>query len=104
MEDGRTKAVQFEADEDVRVLGDSEAVKAAVQGNQSAWNLLVDRFAPGVWSLARAGGVGDQEAAEVFRLTWMRAADRLDTFSTGSLRSWFEETAERERARITGLP
>ena len=45
----------------------------------------------------------DQEAAEVFRLTWMHAKDRLNTLSTSSIRSWFEDAAEREGARITGL-
>jgi hypothetical protein len=103
MEDGRREAVQFDADADVRLLGDLEAVKAAEEGHQWAWNLLVDRLAPAVWSQAQAGGLGDQEAAEVFRLTWMRAADRLSSFSTSSLRSWFEDTAERERVRFTGL-
>jgi hypothetical protein len=103
MEDGRAEAVQFGADADVQFLGDLDAVKAAEEGHQWAWNLLVDRLSPAVWSRARAGGLGDQEAAEVFRLTWMRAADQLNTLSTGSVRSWFEDTAERERVRITGL-
>jgi len=103
MEDGRTEAVPIEAGADVRLLRDSEAVKAAEEGHQWAWNLLVERLAPAVWSQARAGGLGDQEAAEVFRLTWMRAADRLSTFSASSIRSWCEDTAERERVRITGL-
>jgi hypothetical protein len=101
MEDGRTEAVQSDAD--VRPLGDLEAVKAAEEGHQWAWNLLVERLAPAVWSQAQAGGLGDQEAAEVFRLAWMRAADRLSTFHTSSLRSWFEDTTERESVRITGL-
>jgi DNA-directed RNA polymerase specialized sigma24 family protein len=102
MEEGRPEVVQF--DFDVRVLGDLEAIKAAEEGHQWAWNLLVERLAPTVWSQARAGGLGDQEAAEVFRLTWMRAADRLTTFGASSLRTWFEDTAERESVRITGLP
>jgi DNA-directed RNA polymerase specialized sigma24 family protein len=101
MEDGRTEAGQLDAD--VRLLGDLETVKAAEEGHQWAWNLLVERLAPAVWSQARAGGLDDQEAAEVFRLAWMRAADRLPTFATSSLRSWFEDTTERERVRITGL-
>jgi hypothetical protein len=60
-------------------------------------------LASAVWSQAHAGGLGDHEAAEVFRLTWMRAADRLPTLPASSIRSWFEETTERERVRITGL-
>jgi hypothetical protein len=103
MDDGCTEAVQSEAGADVRLLGDSEAVKAAEEGHQWAWNLLVERLAPAVWSQSRAGGLGEQEAAEVFRLTWLRAADRLNTFSTSSMRTWCEDTAERERVRITGL-
>jgi hypothetical protein len=103
MEEGRADAVQFETGADVRLLGDSEAVKAAEEGHQWAWNLLVERWAPAVWSQARAGGLGEEEAAEVFRLTWMRAADRLRMSSTSSIRSWLEDTAERERVRMTGL-
>ena len=102
MEDGPAKAVQFGADADVPPLDDAAAVKAAEEGHQWAWNLLVDRLAPAVWTQARAG-LGEQEAAEVFRLTWMRAADQLNSLSSMSVRSWFEATAERERLRITGL-
>jgi hypothetical protein len=102
MDDG-TEAVQFKADADVRLPVDLEAVNAAEQGHQWGWNLLVDRLGPDLWALVRADGLADHEAAEVFRLTWMRAADRLDDLSAVSIRSWLEEAAERDRLRIVGL-
>lgn len=103
MENGRAKTGPPEAKADTQILRDADVVKAATEGHQWAWNLFVDRFAPVVWSVARAGDLPDHESAEIFRLTWMRTADRLSEVSPMSIGCWLQDTAERERARITAL-
>jgi hypothetical protein len=103
VENGRAKTVLPRAEANTPVLGDADVVKAAAEGHAWAWNLLVDRFAPAVWSAARAGGLPDHQSAEIFRLTWMRTADRLPILPPGSIGRWLQDTVERERARITAL-
>jgi hypothetical protein len=103
MQNGRAKTVPPRARTNTQDVSDVELVEAATEGHEWAWNLLVDRFAPSVWSVARAGELSDNEAAEIFRLTWMRTADRLSAVSPDSIGRWLQDTAERERARITAL-
>jgi hypothetical protein len=103
MQNGRTKAVPRKAEPDPSGLSDADLVNAAAEGHEWAWNLLVGRFAPSVWSVARAGDLADHEAAEVFRLTWLRTADRLSLLSPSSIGRWLQDTAELERTRITVL-
>jgi hypothetical protein len=103
MENGRAETVPPQASVDTQVLGDPEVVTAARDGDEWAWNLLVDRFAPAVWSWARAGDLTDDEAGEIFRLTWLRTADRLSVLSPGSIGCWLQDTVERERIRIAAL-
>jgi hypothetical protein len=103
MQSGRAKTVPPKAEANTQDLCDADLVKAANDGHEWAWSLLVDRFAPAVWSVARAGGLPDRQSAEIFRLTWMRTADRLPVVPPGSIGRWLQDTAERERARITAL-
>jgi hypothetical protein len=103
MENGLAKAVPAEAETSNTDLGDTDLVKAATDGHEWAWNLLVDRFAPAVWSVARARDIADRDSAEIFRMTWIRAADRLSVVCPSSIGSWLQATAERERTRIIAL-
>ena len=103
MENGRATTVPRRAGANGQDLSDSQVAEAAREGQQWAWNLLVDRFAPLVWSVARAGDLADHESAEIFRITWMRTADRLSALSPNSIGRWLQDTAEQERARIIAL-
>jgi hypothetical protein len=103
MANGRAKAVLPTVEASTEDLGDGDLVKAASEGHEWAWSLLVDRFAPAVWSVSRARDLTPQESAEIFRMTWMRTADRLSVITPGSIGSWLQDTAERERSRIRAL-
>jgi hypothetical protein len=103
MENGQAKELEPKARVKTQDLSDADVAKAAMQGHEWAWNMLVDRFAPRVWAIARAGQLADHDSAEIFRLTWMRTADRLSALSPNSVARWLQDTAEQERARITAL-
>jgi hypothetical protein len=90
------------ADECPQVIdGDGAWVKAV--GNQDSWGAIVDRLSPLVWSLARARRLDDERVSSVFRATWMRLADHLDSLPSSMVGAWLEHTTERECARIIAL-
>ena len=76
-------------------------MSAAARGDSSAWDELVDRFGRLVWSVARAQGLNDPDAADVSQTTWLRFAEHL-----GRLRDpdragwWLATTARREAIRV----
>jgi RNA polymerase sigma factor (sigma-70 family) len=78
----------------------ADLVLAAGQGDQTAWERLVDRFAGLIWAVARAHGLSTTQAADVSQVTWLRLVEHL-----GSLRdpehvgAWLATTARREALR-----
>jgi hypothetical protein len=75
----------------------------AVAGSQEAWDAIVDRFAPAVWSIARRRHLSRPRAAEVCQLTWMRLLDHLPSIRVEELLGWLETTADRECSRVDSL-
>src|SRR4051794_41433199 len=54
-----------------------QLVHAAADGDQEAWDALVDRFAGLVWSIARAHRLSATDAADVSQTTWLRLVEHL---------------------------
>jgi Sigma-70 region 2 len=75
----------------------------AAAGNQEAWDAIVDRYAPAVWSVARRRHLSRPQAAEVCHLTWLRLLDHLPSVPPEGLLDWLETTAARECSRVDGL-
>lgn len=46
-------------------------VAAASKGDEQSWSELVDRFTRLVWSVARAHGLSEADAADVCQTTWL---------------------------------
>jgi DNA-directed RNA polymerase specialized sigma24 family protein len=90
-------AVDFESPIDLTTLD------AARVGDHWAWDAIVDRFAGRVWSVVRCHDLTPSQAADVYRLTWMRLLDQLDTIHREMLESWLVNTAERESSRAVQL-
>jgi DNA-directed RNA polymerase specialized sigma24 family protein len=83
---------------------DESLVAAAAAGSRQAWDDLVDRFAPGVWSVARNHGLATDEAAVVSRATWMRLVESLNRMeSPDRVGEWLAETVRRESLRLLRL-
>jgi len=81
-----------------------ELVARATNGDQAAWDQLVDRYGGMVWAVARAHGLGAHDASDVSQVTWLLLVQHL-----GSIRQperlgvWLLRTATREAYRMRRL-
>jgi RNA polymerase sigma factor (sigma-70 family) len=85
-------------------LAVSFLVKAAADGDQGAWDALVEAFAPTVWAIARGHRLNSADAADVFQTTWLRLAQHLDSVEQPErVGAWLATTARRECLRVLRL-
>jgi DNA-directed RNA polymerase specialized sigma24 family protein len=70
---------------------------SAATGSKQAWDALVDRYAPLVWSICRRYRLGDAEADQVGKAVWTQLAGQLDTIVGGAeLAGWLADRTVRE--------
>ncbi len=82
----------------------AQLVSAAAQGDQSAWNRLVDRYNALVWSVARSFRLTPVDASDVVQTTWLRLVENLDRLQEPErVGSWLATTARRESLRTLRL-
>jgi RNA polymerase sigma factor (sigma-70 family) len=82
----------------------AELVGAAAAGNKTAWNGLVDKFAPTVWAIARGHRLSAADAADVSQTTWLRLVENLDRIQQPErVGAWLAVTARRESLRVLRL-
>jgi RNA polymerase sigma factor (sigma-70 family) len=82
----------------------AELVRAAADGDQGAWNGLVDRYNRLVWSVARAHRLSGTDAADVVQTTWLRAVEHLGRLhDPENLGAWLATTARHESLRAIRL-
>lgn len=75
-------------------------VRAASDGDERAWNQLVDRFAGLVWHVVRSYRLPDAVAEDSYQTTWLRLAEHLDRIrQPDSLAGWLSRTARNECLR-----
>jgi RNA polymerase sigma factor (sigma-70 family) len=78
-----------------------EIVRRAGDGDQAAWNSLVDRFSGLVWSTIRAHRLGAAESSDVAQSTWLRLVENLDRIQDPErIGAWLATTARRECLRV----
>ncbi len=81
--------------------GVATLVDAAAQGDQDAWNALVDRFASLVWAVARGYRLNAADAADVSQTTWLRLVEHLHRIEQPErVGAWLVTTARRESLRV----
>ncbi len=81
---------------DLRIL-----TRRALQGDQRAWNTIVDRFSWLVWSIGRSLGLSAADAAEVSQTTWLRLVEHLGRIEDPDrLGAWLVTTTRREALRV----
>ena len=56
----------------------SDLVARAKDGDRQAWDALVDRYAPLIWSICRRHRLGPADADDVAQSVWLRLVDQLD--------------------------
>lgn len=79
----------------------AELVRGAADGEQRAWDALVDRFAGLVWSVTRQHRLSDADAADVCQATWLRLVENLASVrEPEAIGGWLATTARRECLRI----
>jgi RNA polymerase sigma factor (sigma-70 family) len=78
-----------------------ELVRAAADGDQHAWDELVERFTGLVWSVIRAYRMGPADGADVNQVVWLRLVENLDHIRDPErVGSWLATVARRECVRL----
>lgn len=78
-----------------------ELVHAAADGDQVAWDNIVNRFSGLVWATARAHRLSRDDAADVAQTTWLRLVEHLDRIREPErLGAWLATTARHESLRV----
>ena len=79
----------------------SELLQRAADGDQQAWDAIVDRFSSLVWATARAHRLSRDDAADVAQTTWLRLVEHLDRIQDPErLGAWLATTARHESLRL----
>jgi RNA polymerase sigma factor (sigma-70 family) len=74
-----------------------DLVSRARAGDQSAWNELVERYAPLVWSVCRRYRLAGPEAEDVGQNVWLRLFEHLAGIrEPAALPGWLAVTTRRE--------
>src|SRR5690348_17655107 len=62
----------------VTELAASELVARAREGDSEAWDALVERYSPLIWSICRKHRLGRTDSDDVAQSVWLRLVDQLD--------------------------
>jgi RNA polymerase sigma factor (sigma-70 family) len=75
-------------------------VTRAANGDKQAWDALVERYAPLIWSICRSHRLG-ADAHDVGQRVWLQLVDHLDKVrDPAALPAWLATTTRRECARV----
>ena len=92
-------------DEEARPARDysvvADLVAGAKNGDRQAWDLLVERYAPLIWSICRRYGISGPAAEDVVQHVWLHLVESLnDLRDPAALPGWISTTTRRECCRI----
>lgn len=75
----------------------AELLRAAADGDRSAWDELESRFGPLMWAVARACGLSPSDAADVVQGAWLRLLQHLESIrEPAGVGGWLATTVRRE--------
>jgi DNA-directed RNA polymerase specialized sigma24 family protein len=78
-----------------------EAVCAAVAGEASAWDRLVDENLATVWAVLLEEGLDERDSADICEVVWLRLAQSLPRFhSHEDVRRWLTAVSTVEARRF----
>lgn len=79
-------------------------VTRARDGDQTAWDEIIERFAPLVWSICHRFRLSDADAHDVGQNVWLRLVEHLDEMrEPAALPGWLATTTRRECIRVQRL-
>jgi RNA polymerase sigma factor (sigma-70 family) len=78
-----------------------DLVRRARRGEQSAWDEIVERFAPLVWGICRRHRLSPADADDVGQSLWLGLLEHLDTLrDPAALPGWIATTTRRECLKV----
>ena len=79
----------------------TDLVTCARKGDKQAWDALVERYSPLIWSICRRHRLRDADAEDVGRSVWSHLVDQLDNVrDPAALPGWLATTTRRECLRV----
>ncbi len=79
----------------------TDLVSRARNGDKQAWDTLVGRYAPLIWSICRRFELRGADAEDVGQSVWLHLVDHLDQVrDPAALPGWLATTARRECTRV----
>jgi RNA polymerase sigma factor (sigma-70 family) len=79
----------------------AQLVTRARDGDQQAWDALIERYAPLVWSICRRHRLDRPDAEDVAQTVWLRMVDHLDRLrDPDALPGWLVTTTRRECLQV----
>ena len=82
----------------------TELVTRARHGDQRAWDGLVERYAPLVWSICHRYQLRSADVDDVHQIIWLQLVSQLDKIrDPAALPGWLATTTQRECSRILRL-
>ena len=76
-------------------------VGRARTGDKQAWDALVERYAPLIWSICRRHGLTYTDAADVSQNVWLYLVDHLGSLrDPAALPAWLATTTRHECGRV----
>jgi RNA polymerase sigma factor (sigma-70 family) len=79
----------------------ADLVTRARKGDQQAWDVLVERYSPLIWSICRHYRLSRADAEDVGQRTWLQLVNHLGAIrEPAALPGWLTTTARRECNQI----
>ena len=79
----------------------TDLVTRARKGDQQAWDALVERYAPLIWSICRRYRLSDADAEDVGQSVWLQFVSHLGAIrDPAALPGWLTTTTKRECSRV----
>jgi RNA polymerase sigma factor (sigma-70 family) len=73
----------------------------ARHGEQRAWDVLVERYSPLIWSICRGHRLSDADAEDVVQRAWLQLVQQLDRIHDPvALPGWLATVTRRECLRV----
>jgi RNA polymerase sigma factor (sigma-70 family) len=80
---------------------DATLVTRCLDGDGRAWTLLVERYGPVVWALARRADLSPDDEAEVFQNTWRVAVEELSKLrERAAFAGWIAQITRHQAMRL----
>jgi RNA polymerase sigma factor (sigma-70 family) len=85
---------------DISTLDVAQLVRHAAEGDQWAWERLVEQYGRLVWAMTRDFKLVESDAADVVQATWLRLFEHIDRLEyPARVGSWLATTARHECLR-----